>query len=86
MWAIPTCISSVLFFKKKKKNQVRSPSPESRVPKTGSDPPFGSDRESGCDMEAIIPTEISMPTIWTGMPHQENAKLVIKDLDTINEL
>ena len=35
------------FFKKK--NQVKSPSPESRVPKTGSDPPFGSDWDSGRD-------------------------------------
>ena len=34
---------------KKKKNQVRSPSPESRVPETGSDPPIGSDRDSGRD-------------------------------------
>ena len=33
----------------KKKNQVRSPSPESRVPETGSDPPFGLDRDSGRD-------------------------------------
>ena len=39
----------VLFKKKKKKNQVKSPSPESRVPETGSDPPIGSDRDSGCD-------------------------------------
>ena len=46
MWAIPTGTSSVL---KKKKNQVKSPSPESRVPETGSDPPIGSDRESGRD-------------------------------------
>ena len=36
-------------FKKKKKNQVKSPSPESRVPETGSDPPIGSDRDSGRD-------------------------------------
>ena len=36
-------------FKKKKKNQVRSPSHESRVPETGSDPPIGSDRDSGRD-------------------------------------
>ena len=35
--------------KKKKKNQVRSPSPESRVPETGSDPPIGSDWDSGRD-------------------------------------
>ena len=34
---------------KKKKNQVKSPSPESRVPETGSDPSIGSDRESGRD-------------------------------------
>ena len=33
------------FFLKKKK----SPSPESRVPETGSDPPIGSDRDSGRD-------------------------------------
>ena len=33
----------------KKKNQVKSPSPESRVPETGSDPPIESDRDSGCD-------------------------------------
>ena len=38
-----------LAFKKKKKNQVKSPSPESRVPETGSDPPIGSDRDSGLD-------------------------------------
>ena len=35
---------------KKKKNQVKSPSPESRVPETGSDPPIGSDRDSGLDI------------------------------------
>ena len=46
MWAIPTGISSVF---KKKKNQVVSPSPESRVPETGSDPPIGSGRDSGRD-------------------------------------
>ena len=34
---------------KKKKNQVRSPSPESRVPETGSDPQIGLDRDSGRD-------------------------------------
>ena len=46
MWAIPTGASSVL------KNiyiQVKSPSPESRVPETGSDPSIGSDRDSGRD-------------------------------------
>ena len=36
-------------FGLKKKNQVKSPSPEPRVPETGSDPPIGSDRESGHD-------------------------------------
>ena len=34
---------------KKKKKQVKSPSPESRVPETSSDPPIGSGRESGRD-------------------------------------
>ena len=38
-------------FKKKKKNQVMSPSPESRVPETGSDPPIGSSRDSGRDRD-----------------------------------
>ena len=37
-------------------------------------------------MEAIIPTEIGMPTIRTSMPEQENAELIIKDLDTVDEL
>ena len=37
-------------------------------------------------MEAIIPTEISMPTIRIGIPDQENAELVIKDLDKVDEL
>ena len=45
MWAIPTDTSSVL----KKKNQVKSPSPESRVLETGSNPPIESDRDSGRD-------------------------------------
>ena len=43
-WAIPTGTRSVL-----KKNQVKSPSPESRVPETGSNPPIWSDRDSGRD-------------------------------------
>ena len=33
----------------KKKNQVQSPSPESRVSELGSDPPIGSDWDSGRD-------------------------------------
>ena len=48
MWAIPTG-TGWLCFKKKKKNQVMSPSPESRVPETSSDPPIGSGREPGRD-------------------------------------
>ena len=44
MWAIPTGTRSVL-----KKNQVKSPSPESRVPELGSYPPIGLDRDSGID-------------------------------------
>ena len=49
MWAIPTGTSLVLKKKKKK-----SPSPESRVQETGSDPPFGSDRDSGRDNQSNI--------------------------------
>ena len=37
-------------------------------------------------MEAIIPTKIGIPTIRSDMPKQENAELVIKDLDTVVEL
>ena len=37
-------------------------------------------------MEAIIPIKIGMPTIWTDMTEQENAELVTKDLDTVDEL
>ena len=36
-------------FKKKNKNQVKSPSPESHVPETGSNPLIGSGRDSGRD-------------------------------------
>ena len=46
MWAIPTGTS----WLKKKKKKKKSPSPESRVPETGSDPRIGSDREMGCDI------------------------------------
>ena len=48
MWAIPTGASSI------KKNQVKSPSLESRVPETGSDPPIGSDRDSGRDIHIHV--------------------------------
>ena len=37
-------------------------------------------------MEAIIPTEIGMPTLRTDVPEQANADLVIKDLDMVDEL
>ena len=37
-------------------------------------------------MEAIIPIEIGMPTIRTDVPEQGNADLMIKDLDTVDEL
>ena len=46
---------------KKKKNQVMSPSPESRVPETGSDPPIGSDRDSGRDKNSMPPSQVSKP-------------------------
>ena len=46
-----------LAFKKKKKNQVKSPSPESRVPETGSNPPIRSDRDSGRDSTHITANE-----------------------------
>ena len=39
-------------FKKKKKK--KSPSPESRVPETGSDPPIGSGRDSGRDTSSLL--------------------------------
>ena len=44
MWAIPTGASRLL-----KKKKQKSPSPESRVPETGSDPLIGSGRDSGRD-------------------------------------
>ena len=47
-----------LALKKKKKNQVRSPSLESRVPETGSDPPIGSGRDSGRDNASLKSTKI----------------------------
>ena len=37
-------------------------------------------------MKAIIPTEIGMPTIWTDVPEQGNTNLMVKDLDTLDEL
>ena len=56
MWAIPTGTRLVL---KKKKNQVKSPSPVSRVSETGSDPPIGSGREPGRDMDKVL-----LPLDW----------------------
>ena len=37
-------------------------------------------------MEAIIPTEIRMPTSRTEIPEEANAEAITKDLDTIDEL
>ena len=37
-------------------------------------------------MEAIIPTEIGMPTIRVDVPEQGNKDLMVKDLDTLDEL
>ena len=37
-------------------------------------------------MKAIIPTEIGMPIIRSDVPEQENAELVLKDLDMVDEL
>ena len=37
-------------------------------------------------MEAIIPTNIGMPTLLTGIPKEANAKVVTKDLDMADEL
>ena len=37
-------------------------------------------------MEAIIPTEIGMPTLRTKIPEEANAEAVTKDLDMTNEL
>ena len=37
-------------------------------------------------MEAIIPTEIEMPTVRTEIPEKANAKAIAKDLDKDNEL
>ena len=41
----------VIFLKK---NQVKSPSPESRVSETGSDPLIGSGRDSGRDNTKLL--------------------------------
>ena len=37
-------------------------------------------------MEAIIPIEIWMPTLRTGIPGQANAEVITKDLDMADEL
>ena len=37
-------------------------------------------------MEAIIPTEIGMPTVRTDMPKQSNIVFIIKELDKADEL
>ena len=38
------------------------------------------------EMEAIILTEIGMPTIHTEIHKEENTEVVIKDLDTADKL
>ena len=37
-------------------------------------------------IEAIIPTEITMPTVRAETPEKANAEALVKDLDTIDEL
>ena len=37
-------------------------------------------------METIIPTEIGMPTLSTGIPEQANVEAVTKDLDMADEI
>ena len=37
-------------------------------------------------MEAVIPTEIDLPTVRTTTPESENAESVVRDLDTSDEL
>ena len=37
-------------------------------------------------MEAVIPTEIGMPTIRTATPESENAESITRELDVSNEL
>ena len=37
-------------------------------------------------MEAVIPTEIGLPTIRTTTPESENAGSVVRELDTSDEL
>ena len=59
MWAIPTGTSSVL-----KKKQVKSPSPESRVPETGSDPPIGSGQDSGRDKYVLYVTFVASKIVY----------------------
>ena len=37
-------------------------------------------------MEAIIPTEIGIPTVRTEVPTEASAEAILKDLDTVDEL
>ena len=37
-------------------------------------------------MEAIIPTEIGVPTLRTKIPKKANIEVISKDLDTVDEL
>ena len=69
MWAIPTGTGWLL--KKKKNYQVKSPSPESRVPETGSDPPIWSGRDLGVTgfhpkngLHKCTKVRLSIWTLW----------------------
>ena len=56
------------FKKNNNNNQVESPSPESRVPETGSDPPIGSGRDSGRDIQTPLKDDNSRDA-WLNPPH-----------------
>ena len=82
MWAIPTGIRCQLAFKKKK-IQVKSPSPESRVPETGSDPPIGSARDSGRDKYAGKQSAQEMQGV---VSQGEDEVLVLPSVPTARQL
>ena len=66
----------------KKKNQVKSPSPESRVPETGSDPSIGSGRDSGRDtreMERMRPQPSTRGGMYS-IPEDMNMKAKVSTL------
>ena len=64
-------LSKCYETKKINKYQVKSPSPESRVPETGSDPPIGSSRDSGRDTFLLLhqsPWEVFFFVLSCGSP------------------